>query len=156
MTAVRMYFTGERVGPKFKRMTERFGSSVRNAVRAAAQEVADNTLERGKADIASAGNFGTRWQEGLHVNVTEGGGSIRVAVTHDLLTVGFRVHQFGATIHAKNPTGFLFLHDRDGKIFAKVRQVTIPKRFHVLEIAREEARKIGDYFRAAVAARKGR
>ncbi len=96
MTELRIYLDGERVGPLFRRATERRGKVVRDAVRGAAQDAADEIEEQGREDIASAGNFGSRWTEGFNAKVTEGGGSIRIEVTEDVPY--WSIFEFGAVI----------------------------------------------------------
>lgn len=183
MTALRIYFQGERAGPLLKRATQRAGDRVREAARSAAQQAAEEIVERGRADIAAApGNWGTRWLEGLQAKVSEGGGNIRIAVSHNVPYFG--VFQHGAVIQgrpllwiplsfadsatmtwpgrgarARDYPGRLFRVDRkagapllldyrtkEPQYFGK-ESVTIPKKFHVLEIAREVARKLKEIFR---------
>jgi len=132
--------------------------------------------DRGRADIANAGNFGRRWTEGLKATVTQGGGNIRIRVTHDVEY--WTVFQYGKVIRGKPllwiPLSFaddaqgvmardfpapLFRVDRQGKApllisaddgqpkyFGK-EQVKIPKKFHLVEIAAEVSRDLGDLFR---------
>lgn len=175
-----MYFTGGRIGPKFVRSTTRQRDRVLSATRGAAHDVADETVRAGRADIARApGRFGQRWQTGLNAPVTEGGGNIRVSVTHDISY--FMVHQRGATIRAKNPSGYLWIPlgrfkrarevpgifrvtSRKGNellvikkgrgiqpLFVGRRSVTLRKRFHVLEIARQVARAMPTFYRRRLA-----
>jgi hypothetical protein len=94
-----MYLGGDRIGPKFQRSVFRQGELVRDAARAAAVDAAFEIQQRGAADIAGSGKFGSRWTEGLHETVTEGGGNIRIAVTHDIAF--WPVFEFGATIKGK-------------------------------------------------------
>lgn len=175
MSEFRIYFRGERVGSKFARVVRARDTQARAAFRAAAQDAADEILTRGRKDIERApGNWGRRWPAGLHVAVSEGGGRIRLQISHDVPY--FSVFQFGATIHAKNPTGYMwiplsFARDAQGvsarnfpaplfrvdrragaplllsaedgqpKYFG-AESVTIPQKFHVVEIARDVARKM--------------
>ena len=165
MTTVRLYFT-DRLGPKFQRATKRFGDRIRIAVRETSQEVANEIEKQGNADIADSGNFGSRWQT-LKADISEGGGNIRISLSHPLAKVGFWVHQNGATIKGKPllwiPLSFaddaqgirardfpgglfrvdrksggapllLSIKDKEPK-YSGHEQVTIPKRFHVVEIA---------------------
>ena len=178
MTNVRLYFDTERVGQKFTRSVYRQASEVRNAARAAAFDASESIRSRAAADMASAGNFGRRWTGGLHVDITEGGGNIRIAAHHDVPY--FSVFQYGAVIHgrpllwiplsfaadakgilARNYPGGLFRVDRKapGKAplllsrasrevkYFGIDQVTIPKKFHVIEIIRDVAKKLPELFR---------
>lgn len=99
MTNTRIYFDGKRVGPIFRRATEKRGEKVRSAVRGAAQDAADEIVRRGKIDIASAGKFGTRWTQGLHATVSEGGGNVKIDITHDVPY--FRIFEYGGVIYGK-------------------------------------------------------
>src|SRR6266576_4822693 len=177
MPVVRVYVDKERVGPLFKRVVAKQKSRVLDSARDAAHDAADEIEERGRLDIAQAGNFGSRWTEGLHANVTEGGGNIRISVTHDVPY--WRVFQFGKVINgkpllwiplsfaadaqgvrARDYGGRLFRVDRKSgapllltpgkpaqpKYFGKA-SVTIPKKFHLIEITRAAARHVKDFYK---------
>ena len=177
MTTVRLYFDDERVGQKFERSVTRQAARVRRAARAAAFDAGEEIRKRAASDMASAGNFGPRWTGGLNVNITEGGGNIRVAFSHNVPY--FSVFQYGKVIHgkpllwiplsfatdakgvlARNYSGGLFRVDRkdpskaplllsyatrEPKYFGK-ESVTIPKKFHVIEIIRDVAKEVRGYF----------
>lgn len=171
-----MFFDGERLGPKFQRGTERQRTQVLAATRGAAQDVSEETLKRGRADILRGGKFTSRWTNALHVPVTEGGGFIRIELQHDLLKVGFRAHQFGALIRGRpllwiplqgqkmrardfpgrliritSKKGSKLLVTKLGKEivpqYVGKPQVTLRKRFHVVEIARAVARRFADFYK---------
>jgi hypothetical protein len=177
MVGIRVYIDSERAGPLFKRAVTRQGDRVRAAARAAAHDAADEIKTRGDADIKSAGRFGSRWTDGFHVDVTEGGGNIRIAATEDVPY--WRVFEYGAIIRGKPllwiPLSFasdaqgiraseypgrLFRVDRAGKApllltpgkpakpkyFGKA-SVTIPKKFHLIEITRDVSRRVKDFYR---------
>ncbi len=177
MTEIRLYFQGERAGPLFQRSVFRQAARVRAAARDAADETAADILTLGRADISSAGNFGTRWTQGLHDEVTEGGGSIRISVGHDVPY--FSVFEEGKTILGKPmlwiPLGFaddakgVFARDYPGGLFRVDRKqgaplllsiadrqpkyfgrdhVVIPKKFHIVEIVKEAARRFKDLYRS--------
>lgn len=184
LTTLRVYFDSDRAGPKFERSVFRQADIVRQAARTTAKETADDILALGRADIQSAGRFGSRWTQGLHAEVTEGGGSIRIAVTHDVPY--WRVFEKGAVIHgrpmlwiplsfaadaqrvwARDYPGGLFRVDRPGKAplllsreskepkyFGK-EFVTIPKKFHLGEITRKAARQMKELYRRIYGALKG-
>jgi hypothetical protein len=191
MVAVRIYLKDERVGEKFVRIATRQRKWVLSATRAAAQDASDAIIDEGKADIASAGNFGPRWTEGLHAPVTEGGGNIRVGVTHDVPY--FMVFERGAVIHGKPllwiplshvteaqgvrardfpgrlfkvPKGpgalrksgkaalLLSADDKQPKYFAK-ESVTIPKKFHIVQITRSVASRLAEFYRTRLKQEKG-
>jgi hypothetical protein len=177
MAGIRVYIDGDRAGPLFQRAVTRQKARVLESARDAAQDTADEILDEGRADIKGAGNFGSRWTDGLNAEVTEGGGNIRIAVTEDVEY--WKVHQFGAVIHgkpllwiplsfasdalgvsAKDYSGQLFRVDRAGKApllmtpgkpakakYVGKESVTLPKRFHLIEITRAAARRIKDFYR---------
>ena len=99
MTAIRIWFDRERQGPVFRRSLYRKADQVRTAARATADDVAQQIVKLGQSDISRAGNFGTRWTEGLHADVTQGGGNIRISVTHDVPY--FSVFEYGKVIEGK-------------------------------------------------------
>lgn len=176
MVALRIYVDNKRAGPLFQRAAVKQSARVLKSARGAAQDVASEIEIKGRADISAAGKFGSRWTDGLHAEVTEGGGHIRVSVTEDVPY--WRVFQFGALIRgkpllwiplsfagdaqgirARDYPGQLFRVDRAGKApllltpgkpaqpkyFGK-ESVTIPKKFHIIEIARTAAKNIREYY----------
>jgi hypothetical protein len=178
MARVRIVFQGGvQLGPKFNKNLQRHADNVRRSAQGAAQDARDEFLERGRADIAGAGNFGSRWTEGLMARITQGGGNIVINVSHAVSY--FMVHQRGAVIRgkpllwiplsfaedakgvrARDFPGGLFRVDRkrggaplllaikDGRPkYFGKEQVRIPKRFHVLEIGREIGRKLKDFYK---------
>jgi hypothetical protein len=148
VTTVRLFLEGDRAGPLFRRATQRQSDKVRAAVRGAAEEARENIEARGAADIAAAGNFGPRWTTGFHVDVREGGGNISINSKFGEGEWYWSVFEFGATIKAKNPTGYLTIPFFDeGQItFRRVPSVTIPQKFHLRDIIRQVAREFRGYY----------
>lgn len=176
MTTVRVYFDDHRAGPKFARHATRLGDRMRKAMRITADETSEDIVALGRADMASAGRFGSRWMNGLHAHVSEGGGHIRIAVTHDIPY--WRVFEKGAVIHGKPllwiPLSFatdahgVWARDFPGGLFRVNRKgdkaplllskrdkkpkyfgkafVTIPKKFHLGEITRTAARQMSSLY----------
>ncbi len=178
MAAIRAYIDGDRVGPLFRRAVSKEKARVLTSLREAAGDASKEILSKGRADIRKAGKFGSRWTDGLHADVTEGGGNIRISVTEDVPY--WRVFQDGAVIHgkpmlwiplsfasdaqgirARDYPGQLFRVNRKGgkapllltpgkpaqpKYFGK-ESVTIPKKFHLIEIARAAARNVKDFYK---------
>lgn len=185
MVAVRIYLDGDRAGPLFRRAWENQAKSIKDAVRGAARDAADEIVRKGRADIEGAGRF-SKWAQGLNATVTEGGGNIRVSVSIDKKQAPwFWVFQNGMVIHGKPllwiPLSFaqdaqgvmardfggglfrvdrksggapllLSIKDKQPKYFGK-EYVTEPKKFHVVEIARDAARRLRDFYAARRAAR---
>lgn len=179
MVDVRLYFTDDRLGERFHRGTQRLRADILRATRAAAERVSEEILRQGRANIAGAGNFGPRWTSGLRVTKTEGGGNIRLEITHDVPY--FMVHQRGAVIKGRPllwiPLSFasdakgVYARDYPGGLFRVDRlsggaplllsratgepkysghaQVRIPKRFRVIEIARNVMNKFREYYNQA-------
>lgn len=174
---IRIYVDGDRVGPLFKRGMVRKAEQVRTASRAAAQDAAKEIETKGRADISNAGHFGSRWTDGFNATVTEGGGNIRINVTEDvpywtvfqfgkvingkpLLFIPFSFADDAKGVNARD-YGPLFRVTRksDGlvmllapgdpavpKYFGKA-SVTIPKKFHLIEIARAAAKRMSEFYK---------
>lgn len=178
MTSVRITFLGENPGLLFSRSYAKEANRVLRSMRGAAQDVADEILDEGRADIRASGNFGSsRWIDGLKVKKSEGGGTIKLELSHDVSY--FMIHQTGGTIRGK-PLLYIpfdFASDAKGvnardypsRLFKTIRkrdnlpllfavgkpsvpkyfgkeQVVLPKRFHVIEIARQVARRLGEFY----------
>lgn len=154
---LRLQLEGEDVGRKLKRNMDQLGSVVRDAMREAAEETSENILERGRADIAAGGNFGSDWQEALHADITESQRTIRVDAYMDAdkePVTYWKVFEYGATIFAHNAKGLLTWPNKSAfsingvvPAFISKASVTIPKKFHLTEIIREEARKTNAIFK---------
>lgn len=100
MPELRFKFDGDAVGRRFSRAIRQQAAKVKQAMRGAAEDAKDELLDRGRQDIASAGNFGSRWTDGLKATVMqEGLGDATIEVTHDVPY--FMAHQKGALIKGK-------------------------------------------------------
>lgn len=180
MPTVRIYFgdgSADSIAEPFNRSYQRGRARVTQAIQQAAKDAAADIETQGRENIAASGHFGFRWTEGLHAKVTQGGGNIRITITHDLPY--FRVFQNGALIKGKpllwiplssapDAQG-IYARDFPGRLFRVDRKnggkpllmsaadkqakyfgaesVTIPKKFRVVEIAQEIGRKLRDYYR---------
>lgn len=173
------YQNGDQLGRKFKNRTQRFGERQIRAAQQAARDAANEIVTRGKADIRKAGDFGSeRWQQGLKAKTSyQSRSDITVRVTHDvpywvvfeegrvikgkpLLWIPFDFAQDAQGKSARDYPGKLFRVDREGrapllmsddgpKYFGK-EKVTIPKKFHLRQIAAEVSRKMQQYFNKAM------
>jgi hypothetical protein len=147
---VRAYVAGGLVG-KTVRSVQSFSKLARDALREAVAEVAETIESKGRADIGAAGNFGGRWTSGFKASVSEGGGNVRLDVTEDVSY--WTVFQFGATITGKpllyfKPTQAVGgLQGKTLPSLISKHAVSIPKKFHLIEISQEEAAKIPLLFR---------
>jgi len=93
-------FTITTLGPKYSALMQRKASQVQRSALLAMEEIKKEILDRGRADIAQAGNFGTRWTDGLQGEVQESGpGEIDLSITHNVPY--FMVHQQGALIRGR-------------------------------------------------------
>jgi hypothetical protein len=183
MTQLRIKFLGDQIGPKLRKNFTRDGEVVLAAARAAATEAQSLILTRGRRDISSAGNFGRRWTEGLTAPITEGGGRIVINLSHavpyfmvfqrgkvirgkPLLWIplsfatdaqGRRARDFPGGLFRVNRAGkaplLLSFRDKRPKYFGKTK-VTIPKKFHVIEIARDVARSFRGLYRKTLRSAK--
>jgi hypothetical protein len=99
MTQLRLYFSGAKIGETLQKALGDKADQVRKAARAAAADMAADFVRVASADVASAGKFGTRWTQGFETSITEGGGHIRVAVSHQVPY--FSVFQYGKVIEGK-------------------------------------------------------
>lgn len=118
---LRLQFEGETAGKKLQKNMDKAGDMVREAMRGAANDAADEILFRGAEDIADAGNFGERWQEALHVDINETQRSINVVTSMqgDPPVSYWRVFEYGANIHAKNPSGLMWIPFAGGDFGSK-------------------------------------
>jgi hypothetical protein len=178
MTALRFYVSGERVGPLFQRSIYREADRVRATARETAREAADLIVQFGREDISRAGNFGSRWTEGLKGMVTEGGGNIRIAISHDvpywtvfeygkvilgkpLLWIPLSFATDAKGVWARNFPAPLFRTQRksDGLLllgstvdrqmkYFGKTSVTIPQKFHLRDISRRIAQRIKYLYRS--------
>jgi hypothetical protein len=155
-----------------KQITER----TKQALAGASDKLRDNVLEKGRADMAGAGNFSSaRWQQGFTGEVSGSGDSRTITFKHSVPY--WTVFQYGATIHgkpllwiplnasekgisARDFGGQLFRVDRKGGgapllmsatdkqvKYTGHEQVTIPKKFHLVEIIQSEAKTLGALYR---------
>jgi hypothetical protein len=99
MPQTRFYFNGDRLGPVIRRRLGETADQIRAAARAASADMAADFVRRASADVARAGKFGSRWTQGFKTSITEGGGHIRVAVTHQVPY--YSVFQYGKVIQGK-------------------------------------------------------
>jgi hypothetical protein len=177
MAGLRITLKNAQIGSKIKRSITRNGPRVRAAMRATAEEAADMIMEQCRNNIHSAGNFGSRWIDGFQAVVGEGGGHIRIRVTmavpywtvfqtgkiiygKPLLWIPLDFATDAKGVRARDYPGQLFRVNRkvgapllmapgspaQPKYFGK-EQVTIPKKFRVLEIIERIARNLQPLYR---------
>jgi len=146
--------------------------SITVAAVAAVRETADNAVNEGRSNIAGAGRFGPKWQQGLQFRMEQG--EARATIFHKIGYAG--VFEHGATIQGKPvlwiPTRrggpparrsgkkltsatvrgrpMLFdANDRDRHrkpLYVGVPSVRIPKKWRITEIVKEHAARIAGLF----------
>lgn len=157
---------------------KRYQAKIARAVGAAATQLGETIVQKGRADISSAGKFGPRWTtSGLTYDIT-GSGNVRTINIREAVPY-WRVFQYGAVIQGKPllwiPLSFateaqgVRARDFPGRLFRVDRKsggaplllsaddgepkyhgqesVRIPKKFHLIEIARAEAKTYGELYR---------
>lgn len=170
---MRIVFNDRQLGPMFRRGARRQADRVGRSVTSAAHEAARDIRKLGTEDIKAGGRFGPRWTRGLRTIVQPPRGSFsadaNIKITHDLLTVGFRLFEYGGIVRGKPmlwiPLSFatdaqrvrardypqpLFRVDRlgrapllvsrDGPKYFGKEQVRIPRKFHIRDIGVRVAR----------------
>lgn len=131
MSDVRIYFGDQRIGQKFSRGVQRKRDLVLGGMRGTAQAAKKELERRLPADVRQApGLFkkSERWVQGFTVNVTEGGGTIRITTKHKVPYFIVFARQGGTDIHGKPflaiPLDFakdaqgVFARDFPGGLFA--------------------------------------
>src|SRR6266576_2585393 len=170
---------------KIKQNMDKLGHVVREAMQEAAEETAEFILFRGAEDIQDAGRFGDRWVDALYADVSETQRTVTVDVSmqpEGPPVTYWKVFEYGATIHAKNPSGLMWLpfagsegtdvwpRAYSGDLFRRGRalfdaetgekkyfgvpEVTIPKKFHLNEIVKDEAAKARSVFKRILAEKR--
>jgi hypothetical protein len=88
------------LGKRYFDLMKRNIDRLRPAAFEAVTEVRDEVLDKGRADIAGAGKFGSRWTEGFKGEITEENeGEFNINFTHDVPY--FMIFQRGGTIRGK-------------------------------------------------------
>lgn len=169
--------TDKVAAPKFKQNLAGLHDRFAEALKAAVNMAASMMKAQGDADIASAGNFGSRWTGGLHVDVTGAVGNMRISMTHEVPYAGIfetggvikgnpflwipisgtdaegtQAKDYGGLFSIKRSGGetpLLFsISDKQPKYFG-IEQVTIPKVFHLGEIQKSVMANFRSIFDAA-------
>ena len=130
-------------------------SQVKAAMRATAKDAAEAIKARGVADIAAAGNFGSRWQDALKTAITEDEKTIYITTSMEggPPVSYWRIFEEGATIFAHNPTGLLTWPNTSAfsvggtvPLFISKAQVTIPKKFSLHEVIAQVAKELREFY----------
>lgn len=163
--AMRIRLTSKSIKPELDETIAQTKRRIQQAVTDASEQFADDVVSLGRADIASAGNFTGRWVSGFTSEI-----SGRTIVFRHSIGL-WRVFQSGATISGKpllwipvDPGGppaskfggrlfsvkrlkkrdtplLMSADDRQVK-YIGIKKVRIRRKFHLLKIIRDEAKKL--------------
>jgi hypothetical protein len=166
---------GDKVAaPKFRQNLAGLHDRFQKAFTAAMNMAASMIKEKGDADIASAGNFGSRWTNSFKVTIDN------MRISMELDQPGAGIFEFGGTIQgnpllwipisgtdaegtqAKDYSGGLFsvnrkrggppllfsIADKMPKYFG-IESVTVPQKFHLRDVQRSVMANFRDIFDAA-------
>jgi hypothetical protein len=97
-------------GPQFKDQMDAFGARLIKTIDRAMHMIQSMIKTAADADISSAGNFGPRWTDGLHVNIEGAAPNMRLYMTHDIDYAS--IFQEGGTIQG-NPLLWIPLSGTD-------------------------------------------
>lgn len=176
--AIKFKFNGRQVGRSYSEHARNLGARHRRAVERALTDIRNETLIRGRENIASAGKFGTRWTRGFKGSLLTTGNNYVVDFTHDvpyfsvfqegriirgkpLLWIPLSFAHDAQRVRARDFPGGLFRVDRKNggaPLLLSVRTgepkyfgrrfVRIPKKFRVIEIIREVAGRFKQFMKA--------
>lgn len=173
---LRIRFRNKDVGSELRHGLQIAQERISETVRRTMRDVSETIEREGRRDIAAAGNFGTRWTQGLHAEERFSPNQSRVVVFHDIPF--FSVFEDGKVIRgkpmlwiplsfaddaqgkrARDYPGGLFRVDRKSgaaPLLLSVRtgepkyfgkkSVTIPKKFHIGQIIRDTSRKMRQFY----------
>jgi hypothetical protein len=173
--SVRIRLRAQSIKPQLDETVKQLKQRVQSAATSSTKQLADTIQREGRADIASAGRFGGKWISGLTYEILDGD-KVKTIVFHHSNNL-WKVFQFGAKIQGKpllwipvDPGGprardfpgrlfqvkrrrkrdvpLLMSADDKQVKYIGVKKVTIRRKFHLLKIIRDEAKKQRDLFRA--------
>ena len=156
----RVKYDAAAIGPRVKKNMDRLGASVREAMRETAKNAAEEIHSQVADDITAAGRFGGEWVEAMKTEITETQRTITVNASYepDGPPVSYwGVFQYGATISGNplltwpNTNGFAV--GNTVPAFISKHSVTIPKKFHIIEIIQQVAKETAADLRARLRAR---
>jgi hypothetical protein len=137
-----------------KRLLDAQAQQIKRSMLSAAGTAADHILERGRADISGAGRFGPRWTSGLTAPVTEEKDGIVITVQQS--APFWQVFEYGAVIKGKPLLYFapdrpiLYKGKTTTPALISKYSVTIPKKFHIVEIIQDVAKLLGVLYRTSM------
>ena len=169
------------IGAELEAAAQRLRERVERALQAASEALAENILEQGREDISGAGNFGQRWTAGFTYGIDGDGTVRTIILRHavpywrvfqygaliqgkPLLWIPLSFAGIPPGMYARDFPGRLFrvnrksggaplllsADDKKPKYHGQ-ESVRIPKKFHLVEIARAQSATIGALFRLEMA-----
>jgi hypothetical protein len=162
------------IKPQVDETVQQLKQRIQVSATTATEQLADDILREGRSDIASAGRFGSAWTSGFTYEIS-GDNNVKTIVFHHSNPL-WKVFQRGATIKGKpllwipvEPGGpparefggrlfqvkrgrkrdvplLMSADDRRVK-YIGVKKVIIRRKFHLLKIIRDEAKKLRQLFR---------
>jgi hypothetical protein len=175
--SVRIRLRSQSIKPQLDETVKQLQQRVQEEAKSASEQVADTVLREGRADIAGAGRFRGEWISGFTYDI-EGGDKVkRIIFQHS--NPLWRVFQRGARIQGKpllwipvEPGGpparefpgrlfqvkrrkkrdvplLMSAEDKTVK-YIGVKKVLIRRKFHLLKIIRDEAKKLRELFRTGM------
>lgn len=168
------------VGQQLKSRASKFNDKRTRAIQTAANRVASDIEDAGRANIAAGGNFkSARWQEGFRALISfRSRNDLRIRVTHRVFF--WKVFEFGARIlgkpllwiplsfsaagrlkvRARDFPGQLFRVDRPGKApllmnkegaqYFGKESVRIPRKWRLRQIVYQKSRLLKRYYNQAM------
>lgn len=161
---MRLVIDSKAAGAKFRNQLAGLADRFDAAMTATANILKSMIEDAAKADIASSGNFGSRWTEGLHVDVEQVGatGNMRLSMRHDIPYAGIfeqggrieghpylwiplsgtdaegkQASEYGEQLYSvQRKTGGPLLFSMADKMpkYFGIESVTIPKKWHLRDI----------------------
>jgi hypothetical protein len=177
--SVRVRLRAKSIKPQIDETVAQLKQRVQTAATSSSEQLADDILSEGRADIAAAGRFTGSWISGFTYDISGEGKARRITFHHS--NPLWRVFQSGAKIQGKpllwipvDPGGprardfpgrlfqvkrrkkrdvpLLMSADDKQVKYIGVKKVIIRRRFHLLKIIRDEAKKMRELFRSEMKA----
>jgi hypothetical protein len=181
--SIQITFVAKQRGPSLDPAVIRYDEQFEDALVDTVLYTERELLNRGRRDISMAGNFGSRWINGLKIDTFWSGSFNAVLQLYHEIDYA-HIHEFGGTIHGQpllwiplSHTGILvrardypgnllrvdravgrplLIDTRDKEpIYFGIEQVTLPPRFNLRSIAAEVVGELQDVFRRFMGAARG-
>lgn len=174
---MRIKFEGRPVDEQVRAIRNRTVSHMQRAMVATAKEASQQIITRGRADQKAAGNFGDKWSAALTADVTQETNAVTITVRHKIaywkifqyggivrgkpllwIPLSYTGVKMSAreyfqkvsslfSVNRKGHRPLLFSKITRKPIFFGISQVNIKKKFHLIEIIRDVAKKMPTIYR---------